>query len=413
MTVTTAAADPLRGRNDSTDRPVETDVLVVGGGILGCATACYLAREGVEVVLIDREDVNSYASGRNAGSLHAQLQQVQARNQDPMWTRYFDDALPLYILANKQWQELSQEVDCDIEYRNCGGIMVAETDEQFALIRHKVRRERAKGLRSRVLARDEVRAVAPYLSDNVIGAELCPHEGKVNPALATPAVARAAERAGARLMRWTELRSLEGTNRGFTARTNRGPIQARRVVNAAGPWSDRVAAMVGLTFPITRSPIHMNVTEPTAPLIGHLVLHAGRRLSMKQAANGNVLIGGGWPARFVPGSDHPRVMRSSIEGSLWVAQAVVPRVSQLRLLRTWTGVNLLVDGKPLLGGVPRLPGYFNAITSTGFTLGPICGRLTAEVMAGRKPSFDITPYTIDRLEGGPTDRGRVADPARD
>ena len=377
---------------------LETDVLIIGGGVLGCATAYFLAREGVEAILVEKNDINAQASGRNAGTLHAQLQQSQARHPDPAWGKSFDDALPLYLEAGRTWKALGEELDCDIELTFSGGLMVAGAEDDIGFLQEKVRRERARGLESVFFTAADLRDFAPYLSERILGAEFCPHEGRLNPIRATPALARGAQAAGGRILRRTEIHDLEAVETGFVATTSRGPIRCRRVVNAAGPWAARIAAMVGVRFPVSPSPIQMVVTEATAPVVRHMLLHAHRRLSMKQTTNGNIIVGGGWPAFWEKGMDQPRLVRTSIEGNLWVASSVVPALRQLKLLRGWTGINLLVDGKPLLGEVPRLPGFFNAVTSTGYTLGAVVGKLIAEQMTGKNLSYDIAPFSIERFD---------------
>ena len=380
------------------DKTLETDVLVIGGGVLGCTAAYYLAREGIETILVEKNDINAHASGRNAGTLHAQLQQSQARHPDSAWGKSFDDALPLYLEAGRTWKALSEELDCDIELKFCGGLMVAETEDDIEFLENKVRRERARGLESVYLTAAELRDFAPYLSERILGAEFCPHEGRLNPIRATPALARGAKAAGARILRRTEIHNLEAVDKGFVATTNRGPIRCARVVNAAGPWAAHIAAMVGVHFPLSPSPIQSVATVAAAPFVRHMVLHAHRRLSMKQTSNGNVIVGGGWPAFWEKGMEQPRLLRASIEGNLWVASSVVPALRQLKLLRGWTGMNLLIDGKPLLGEVPGRLGFFNAVTSTGYTLGSVSGRLIAEQMSGRNLSYDITPFSIERFD---------------
>ncbi len=374
------------------------DVAVIGGGIMGCTTALWLARGGMRCALVERGGLCMEASGRNAGTLHAQLQQSQARHPDPAWGKSFDDALPLYLEAGRTWKTLSEELDCDIELKFCGGLMVAETEDDIGFLENKVRRERARGLESVYLTAAELRDFAPYLSERILGAEFCPHEGRLNPIRATPALARGAKAAGARILRRTEIHDLETVDKGFVAATSRGPIRCARVVNAAGPWAAHIAAMVGVRFPLSPSPIQSVATEAAAPFVRHMVLHAHRRLSMKQTSNGNVIVGGGWPAFWEKGMEQPRLLRASIEGNLWVASSVVPALRQLKLLRGWTGMNLLIDGKPLLGEVPGRPGFFNAVTSTGYTLGSVSGRLIAEQMTGRNLSYDITPFSIERFD---------------
>jgi glycine/D-amino acid oxidase-like deaminating enzyme len=379
----------------------DTDVLVVGGGVMGCALAYYLAREGVEVTVIDRHDLNTQASGTNAGSLHVQILSHWARVEDAATIAATQRPLPLYVEAVEVWRALSRELDCDIEFSAKGGFMVAETAEEMRLLERKSLRERECGVDSRVVSGGELRAFAPYFSDAVIGASFCPYEGKVNPILATPALARGAERAGARFLRHTELRALARSRAEFEAATSRGTIRARRVVIAAGAWAGEIAAMIGLELPMSRRALHMNVTEPTAPLVPHLVQHMGQRLTLKQASNGAMIVGGGWPAGADLSATNPEVLRTSIEGNLWIAARLVPALAELRLVRTWTGIiNVMIDGSPVLGPVPAVPGLFVAMASVGYTSGPICARLVAAAIRGEDPPMDIAPFSITRLEAG-------------
>ena len=380
----------------------ETDVLIIGGGILGCSAAYYLAREGVEVVLVERDDLNTQASGRNAGSLHVQLQSMFMRTESEANIRAREKTLPLFMEGVRTWKQLAQELDSDIELTVHGGLMVAETEEHMQFIRSKSERERRCGIEVSILGKSEVRAMAPYLSERIIGAEFCPHEGKLNPTLAIPALAHAAERTGARILRHVELMNIAPVAGGFVATTSRGAIRCRRVVNAAGAFATRIAAMAGFNLPITFKCIQGTVSEPTAPVVKHLVYHAERILTFKQATSGNLIIGGGWPAMLDPVTNHPTVIRSSIESNMWVAMVIMPEVAHLRLLRAWAGVNLRTDGMPVLGEVPGLKGFYNIIPAdAGLSLGPVCARLVAELMCGRKPSFDIGRYSIERFSQAP------------
>jgi glycine/D-amino acid oxidase-like deaminating enzyme len=377
---------------------IDTDVLIVGGGIVGCSVAYYLARSGVETVLIDRLDLNTQASGTNAGSLHVQLQSYQVKAVDSERVKAFEATLPLYEEAVATWGELSEELDCDIEYQLTGGLMVAETEAQLRFLESKAARERAHGLDVQILSGSELGSLAPYLSDRVIAAEYCPKEGKVNPTLATPALVRGAERAGARFLRHTELLALHPQKREFKAETSRGRIRCARVVNASGSWSASVAAMVGIRIAVAGNPIHMNVTEPTAPLVKHLVQHVDRFLTMKQAAGGNVIVGGGWRAAVDSVTGQLRILRTSVEGNLWVAQRVVPELAHVPLMRTWAGQSIAIDGKPILGEVPRVPGFYNAVLAhSGYTAGPFFARLLADVVKGRRTAIDIETFSIQRF----------------
>ena len=178
--------------------------------------------------------------------------------------------------------------------------------------------------------------------------------------------------------------------RGFTVATSDGPITARRIVNCAGAEAGRIAAMVGVTLPIEAHPIQVNVTEPVAPLIPHLVYFAGERLTLKQARSGGFLIGGGWPARLER-LGRPVVDPDSVRANLRAAIHVVPALRRVQLLRTWPAlVNGTDDWRPILGELPGVPGMFIGMFPwLGFSAGPIAARCVADCVLGREPEVDI------------------------
>ena len=375
-----------------------TDVLIVGGGLAGCATAYYLAREGVEVALIERYDLNTQASGSNAGSIHAQIPHEPFITLGEDWARNFAPTIPLMLASIRIWAGLEAELGCDLEVSLGGGLLVAETEAQLRDIERKAQLERTHGLSVEILSSHDLRRIAPYLSETMIGGAFCPTEGKANPLKVTPAFARAAQRHGARLSSDTILTALAHDAGGYLARTNRGAIRARRVVDCAGAEAGRVSAMLGVSLPIEGHPIQVNVTEPVEPMIDHLVYFAGEKLTLKQARNGSFLIGGGWPARWSAAGDRPVVSLDSLRANLRIAQTVVPRLGSVRLLRVWPAiVNGTADWKPILGEMPGHPGFFiNMFPWMGFTAGPISARVTADLVMGRKPSLDLRQFSALR-----------------
>ena len=375
-----------------------TDVLIVGGGLAGCATAYYLAREGTEVTLIERYDLNTQASGCNAGSIHAQIPHEPFMSLGEDWARNFAPTIPLMLESIRIWAGLEAELGCDLEVSLGGGILVAETEAQLRDIERKAQLERAHGLSVEMLSSADLQRTAPYVSERMIGGAFCQTEGKANPLKVTPAFARAALRHGARVLSDTVLTGLAADANGYLAQTSRGPIRACRVVNCGGAEAGRIAAMLGLSLPIEGHPIQVNVTEPVEPFIEHLVYSAGEKLTLKQARNGSLLIGGGWPARWSAVGARPVVSLESLRANLRVAQTVVPRLGSARLLRVWPAiVNGTADWKPILGEVPGLPGFFmNMFPWMGFTAGPISALVTAELVMGRKPSMDLRQFSALR-----------------
>ena len=280
-------------------RDVETDVLVVGGGLLGCAVAYYLARAGTDVVVIERDELNTQASGTNAGNLHAQIPHSFFTGEEEEYGDGRADLRaemgrmrPLLLAAIEEWKELdrtmARDFGIDLEVAITGGLMVAETDAQMRVLEEKVVFERQFGLEAEIIRGNELRERAPYVSEHMIGAEYCPSEGTANPLVAAPALARGAEAAGARIFRQTALAGLECAPQGFEATTSRGRIRAGKVFAAAGGWIGEVAAMLGVDVRTRRDPIQIIVTEPARRTADHLIYFADQRLTMKQTRSGEL-----------------------------------------------------------------------------------------------------------------------------
>ena len=375
---------------------LRTDILVVGGGIAGCAIAYFLSRQGAEVTLVEQHDINSLASGSNAGSLHAQIPHEPFLLEGEGWARRFAPVVPLLVESIALWKALSAELGVDLEVTTPGGLLVAETDAEMSDIRRKLAIERASGLDVHLLGRQELESIAPYLTRNVAGAAFCPLEGKANPLVATPALAAKARAMGARMLSRTTLVKLETGPQGFVATTDKGRIEARRVVNCAGAGAGRLAAQIGLDFAIDGFPIQVSVTEPVAPLIDHLVYAAGDRLTLKQSHHGGFLIGGGWPARLDETTGRLQVDPKSLAGNLRVALRLVPDLAGVQLLRTWPAiVNGTADWLPILGETSSVRGFFMCVVPwLGFTGGPAAARLVADQILGRKPPAGLASLLL-------------------
>lgn len=389
-------------------RPVEdaplaeqkTDVLVIGGGVLGANLAYFLARAGQDVLVVDRDDLNLQASGANAGSLHVQLLSFDFGAKAQEGGGPAAATLPLGPLSVQLWQQIQEDCGEDLEVKITGGLMVADSAQGMAFLRAKAALERSHGIEAHVVDGNELRRLSPALSPGLLGAEWCPMEGKINPLRATYAVAAKAVQRGARFLRGCNVERIErhaGDGAGFSVHTSRGTIRAGRIVNASGAWSSTVGAMLGVKVPVQGAPLQMIVTEPAPPLVSHLIAHADRHLSMKQAATGGLIIGGGWTAAFDAGMRLNHAERSSIEGNLWVAKQVLPALAGLHVLRCWAGMNVNIDGAPILGEVPSVPGFFNAVTSNGYTLAPIAASLVADLLVRGRTDIDIQAFRIERF----------------
>ena len=388
--------------------PSDIDVLVIGGGIIGCSLAYYLAREGVEVVLVERGEINREAAGTNAGSFHLQVAIHQLTSFDVETVA--DRLLPevrLLVEAARLWQELEHELRGSIEMHVTGGLMVAETPEQFQLLIDKQRIEQQAGLETHVLSGSALRDFAPYLAEDLPGASFCPQEGHANPLYAAPLFALRAAQQGAMICTHTAVTAVEpDSGGGFSVQTSAGAIRARRVVNAAGAWAEDVARLSGLDLPVRREGLHVNVTEPRERFLEPLIQHIGRRLTLKQSVNNTLIIGGGWPSRPGPAPARYSTIWDSAAGNAAVAVRVIPRLADVRIIRMWSGVMAFTqDFSPVVGEHRVLPGYFTCVVTTGFTLGPLMSRLLAEQMTAPGAGTPFPPtFSPDRTSARPTVR---------
>jgi sarcosine oxidase subunit beta len=384
------------------------NVVVLGGGLVGCAAAYYLAKRGASVLLVEQGDLNREASGRNAGSLHFQLEYRLIRYGDELASQ-FAQIIPLSLVALEDWRGLEAELQADLEVGMHGGLIVAESDADVALLEKRQALQEKWGLGSQLLSAAEVRQIAPYLADSVIAAGYFPHEGHANPRLVAPAFARRAEGLGASIRSQTRVTSLlrDGAEWVVAMVDRDGRTQevaAGAVLNAAGAWAGEIGALAHLHLPIFAVPLSMNVIERAAPLIPHLVQHASQRLTLKQVAAGNVLVGGGWPSRFSrDGSAMNTQLRAepvveNVMANLSLAARLVPAIGRLHLLRSWTGITgITTDQMPLLGAVPEAPGFFVAAGGAAFTHGPTYARLVSELILEGRPSVGIDLYSPARF----------------
>jgi glycine/D-amino acid oxidase-like deaminating enzyme len=373
----------------------EAATVIIGAGIVGLSTALFLAREGEEVIVLDSRVPNAGASGGNAGSLHAQL--LSFDHGAGGAGRPAAKTLRLQRESIALWQRLAAQLGADMEIKITGGIMVAETDHELDFLRAKTAVELAEGVDCYVIDRAELQRLEPCLDGRFLGAAYCPAEGKINPLVATEAIREAACAAGAVILCGAAVRAVTRAGGRFTIDTTRGSVLAHRLVNAAGAFASEIGGMLGLPVPVFGAPLQMVVTEPAAPLVTGLVAHAARHLTLKQAANGTIIIGGGWTAELDPVEGWPRPFRASLEGNLWVAQHVLPALRKLHVARSWAAMNIDIDGAPILGEDPRMPGLFHAVTSNGYTLGPIMGRTTADLIRGGRTDHDLSAFSIARF----------------
>lgn len=370
--------------------PVKAECIVVGGGFAGVMSALELAHAGVDVLLIDHGDFGTGASGVNAGNIHQQLMLYYFYLHGPEWYRNWAGICRLYRQSWHHWRHLDQRLAGAARFDNCGGITVAQTQAQVEVIEFKSELENANGIETEVLGQNALQQAAPYLDPSARAGCYCRDEAKIDVLAAFPAVfGLLCSNPNVRTLRNCAITSVSADASEVRLDTSMGALRADKLVIAAGFGTVELARQLGVDLPVEMNPIQMLVTDPAGKFLPHLLYHAERRMTLKQVANGNVVMGGGTPAKEGRPGQPDELRWEGIVGALRTVIDVVPAVANLQLLRGWTGrVFSPTDGYPL---VDALPGYGNVVVAVsnqfGVTLSPVVGKTAAALVmgAGRRP----------------------------
>ena len=373
-----------------------TDVLIIGAGVLGAATAFELARLGLRVAVVDRGTVGREGSGTTAGNVHVQAVHTRRPGQlVPLDARRF---LPLQKEASDMWSDVPDEVGADLELVRTGGCTVAETDEQVLELKRKSEWEIEYGVATEVLDDAAAHEALPALGPTVRAATWCASDGYANPLLTTTAYLAAARRHGANVHAQQGVRGLSRCGDTWHVTTRSETFEAAHVVNTAGPWLADVTALAGVELAMAPLAIQMHATVRVAPFLPNLVQHIGEGLSVKQVTAGTVLIGGGWPSATLVSQGRTATSMTSLIGNVTQAIRILPVLGGLRLLRAWAGpLAATPDEMPVIGSLSGLPGFHLAGGTYSFTFAPLWAKTVACLVTGRQPPVDITGLEPDRL----------------
>lgn len=381
----------MTGEGSTIDVPARTaDVVVVGAGIIGCATAYYLAKKGTSVIVLEAQDtIGNGGSTRNGGG-------VRQSGRDPR-------ELPLAMYAVKNlWPTLSEELGSDVEYCQGGNLRLGKTERHLEILRGLRDKAVAQGLDMRMISGDEVREINPYLSDEVIGASWCPTDGHANPLKATYAYYIAARRLGVRFysgMPVKELRKVKGAVRQIIC--PEATFEADRVIVAAGYASRAILASVGIDIPMSNVLIEALVTEMEPQMFPQMLGTADADFYGHQTKHGSFVFGGDSGFETV-NKDNGHDATSSITAPA-ICRGIlryIPKLADAKIVRTWGGYeDVSIDGVPVLGAVDEVPGLICAcaFTGHGFGIAPVVGTLLAECARDETPTLDLSAFRYDRF----------------
>lgn len=386
-----------------------TEILIIGGGVVGSSIAYHLARQGRRVLVVDRSAQVATAPAASWASAGG----VRRQGRDPAEAGLAAEAIA-------RWPTLSEELDADLHYRRVGQLLVAENEDETERLSAFVSQQHALGFTDiRLVQGAELHELAPGLAAHVPAGCYSPSDGQADPPRTTRAFAAAAERYGARYLLGTIVQSLTlAGGRIVGARTSAGPIIAEQTILAAGAWSDIPAGTVGLDLPIRAGVYQMLRSTPAPasplPVLGGL----GRRLSLKQLPDGAFLLGGGWPGDAAPDRMDYVTRPESVTGNWADACALLPAVGQTELAEAWCGIEAeCFDEIPLIGRAPGLEGLTLALgfSGHGFAIAPAVGRALADQLAGRPtPELDgLRPERTASFDPAAVARFRVGQEANE
>jgi len=375
------------------------EILVIGGGVIGSSIAYHLARQGRQVLVVERSRVASRpaASWASAGGVRRQGRHIaEAR---------------LAIEAIARWPTLEQELDADLRYRQGGNLLLAESDTEADQLVHFVRHQHEIGFSDvQLLDRQQVHDLVPGLHAGVTAGSFSPADGQADPPRTTQAFATAAMRLGATCWEETPCFGLLTQGEKVTgALTTRGEVQAGQIVLAAGTWSDEIAAATRIRLPIRTRALQMVLSTPADAITVQPVLSAvNRSLSLKQLFDGAFFLGGGWLGEPIANRTDYQLRPASIEGNWKTACELLPEVGRQQIANAWCGLEAQsIDGIPFLGPMPGIDGLTLALgfSGHGFALAPAVGRAIADQLAGLStPELDglspdrIATFQADQVE---------------
>ncbi len=420
--------------------PASSDVVIIGGGIVGSTAAYFLAKNGARPLLLEKGRIAGEQSGRNWGF-------VRQQGRDPL-------EVPLILEGIKIWYGFTEALGTDIEFRKTGNLAIADTEELLASYRTWLPTAQRFGVDTRLLDSDELAKLLPDMGPRYAGGLFTPSDGQADPVKATTAIASKAAALGATIVTDCAVRGIRTRGAAVeSVETERGTVKTSKVLVAAGAWSSRLLRPLGLSLPQLVIRASVAQTTPAAKELARPGIWAPM-VSMRQRIDRSFNIAAGiltdydivadslrhahlyWPnfrlnrknfqlhlglpmlnsiGRMFMGQPQyesqyekvrawdPAPNPALISRALAGLGHVFPAAANLKVARAWAGaIDVMPDAIPVLGEVGRPRGLMVAtgLSGHGFAMGPILGRLMSELIADGKPSLDITGFRFSRFAEG-------------
>lgn len=370
------------------DFPKTADVVIIGGGVVGVATAYYLAKSGRKnVVLVEKNTVCSGSTGRCGAGIRAQ------------WGLELNCIMSLMCLDT--FEQLDEELGFPTGLNQGGYILVAYQEKEWDQFKKNVELQHSLGIKSQIISLDEAREICPGLAaEDAIGFTYYDRDGHADPFLTTFAFQEAAKRYGAKFYKNTEVTGMRVEGDTIKAvETSRGTIECGQAINCAGAWAQDIAKFAGIELPNWAERHQILITEPVDPgVCPPMLMSFSGNYYIQQRPHGSIIAGE---------SPEKRVLEytSTEEALVSISRRVVkllPRTKGIRVVRQWAGYyDMTPDAAPILGETD-VKNFYHAtgFSGHGFMLGPVAGQIMTAVLNGDEPPIDPTIMDYHRFERG-------------
>lgn len=369
----------------------KADVVIIGGGVVGCAAAYYLTQNGCkDVVLLEKNFLSSGATGSCGAGIRQQ------------WGTEMNCRLSKASMDIFENLEEILDYPESIELKQGGYLILAYTEKEVAQFKKNVALQNSWGIDSQLISAAQAKEIVPHLNTaDVLAATFCGSDGHANPFHVTQAYALAAKRQGAEINTFTTCLGIDVENDKIQGvHTSQGYIKTDKVINAAGGYSDLINAMVGIKLPIYSERHQILVTEPVNAFQQPMIISFSYNIYCQQVPHGAFIIGHGDPNE--PKGHNIGHSWQFLEAIAKKAYNLLPPLGKLRVIRQWSGLyNISPDRQPVIAEASSLPGFYMAIgfSGHGFMIAPITGIILADIILGQELTIPIK-LSANRFEKG-------------
>jgi sarcosine oxidase subunit beta len=366
------------------------DVAVIGGGLHGLTAALSLARAGRSVVIIERNWIGRHASSATAAGVRTLGRDIAE--------------VPISLESMDMWHRISSIVGDDCGFVSHGQFKVAEFDSHMPALEEREAKMRSLGYdHEQMIDAAELRRLVPSLSPHCVGALVAHKDGAADPHRTIAAFRGACERAGVTIVEGCGVEAVERAGAEWLLRCGSRSFSSPAVINTAGAWAARVAALFGEFIELGVRASMMMATERLAPFLGPVVSVVGRALSFKQSDQGSLVIGGGLQGAADIDRQRSSVNFVELAKGARASSDLFPIVRGVRIARCWTGIEAQTrDHLPVIGASPEIPGLFHSFgySGHGFQLVPVLGEIMRDLVLDQKTNRSIAAFAPTRLMQG-------------